>query len=42
MEALIEGMSEYYSANLAREVKKGLKENALDCKHNGGSPPLRI
>lgn len=42
MEAMLEGLSEYYSANLAREVKKGLKENALQCKHNGGTPPLRI
>ena len=42
MEAMLEGLSEYYSANLAREVKKGLNENALDCKHNGGIPPLRI
>lgn len=40
MEAMLEGLSEYYSANLAREVKKGLNENALDCKHNGGTPPL--
>ena len=42
MESMLEGLSEYYSANLAREVKKGLKENALNCKHNGGTPPLRI
>lgn len=42
MEAMLEGLSEYYSANLAREVKKGLNENALECKHNGGTPPLRI
>ena len=40
LEALLEGMSEYYSKNLAREVMKGLKENALNCKHTGGSPPL--
>lgn len=40
LEALLEGMSEYYSKNLAREVMKGLKENALQCKHTGGSPPL--
>ena len=40
MESVIEGMNEYYSANLSREVKKGLKENALVCKHNGGIPPL--
>lgn len=40
MEAVLEGMSEYYSRNLAREVIKGLKENALQCKHTGGQPPL--
>lgn len=40
MESVLEGMAEYYSANLAREVKKGLKENALNCLHNGGIPPL--
>ena len=33
-------MNEYYSLNLSREVKKGLKENALKCIHNGGIPPL--
>lgn len=40
LEALLEGMSEYYSRNLAREVMKGLQENALQCKHTGGQPPL--
>lgn len=40
LESLLEGMSEYYSKNLAREVMKGLTENALQCKHNGGQPPL--
>ena len=40
LESLLEGMNEYYSKNLAREVMKGLKENALQCKHTGGSPPL--
>ena len=40
MEAVLEGMSEYYSQNLAREVMKGLKETALQCKHTGGVPPL--
>ena len=40
MEAVLEGMAEYYSANLAREVQKGLKENALKCMHTGGQPPL--
>lgn len=40
LESVLEGMAEYYSANLAREVMKGLKETALQCKHTGGKPPL--
>ena len=40
LQSVIEGMNEFYSRNLAREVRKGLKENALHCKHTGGSPPL--
>ncbi len=40
MESILEGMAEYYSRNLAREVKKGLTENALKARHNGGIPPL--
>lgn len=40
LESVLEGMAEYYSANLAREVMKGLKENALQCKHTGGKPPF--
>lgn len=40
LESVLEGMAEYYSVNLAREVMKGLKENALQCKHTGGKPPF--
>ena len=40
MEAVLEGMSEYYSQNLAREVMKGMRETALQCRHTGGKPPL--
>ncbi len=40
LEAVIEGMSEYYSQNLARETMKGMIETALQCKHTGGKPPL--
>lgn len=40
LESVLEGMAEYYSKNLAREVRKGLNENALSAKHNGGIPPL--
>lgn len=40
LESAIESFAEYYSANLAREVMKGMKENALQAKHTGGTPPL--
>lgn len=40
LEAVLEGMSEYYSQNLAREVMKGMRETALQGKHTGGRPPL--
>ena len=40
LESVLEGMSEYYSKNLARETMKGLRETALQCKHTGGIPPL--
>lgn len=40
LESLLEGMAEYYSKNLAREVMKGMKETAYQCKHTGGLAPL--
>ena len=40
LEGLIESINEFYSANVARESMKGLRENALQCLHNGGSPGL--
>ncbi len=40
MEAMLEGMAEYYSKNLSREVMKGMNETALQCKHTGGCCPL--
>ena len=40
LESVLEGMAEYYSKNLAREVRKGLNENALSAMHNGGIAPL--
>ena len=36
MEAVLEGMAEYFSVELSQKVKRGQKENALKCKHNGG------
>ena len=35
LEALMEGMAEYYSANLSQQVKRGMEGNALRCHHNG-------
>jgi len=40
MESVLEGMAEYYSRNLSREVMKGMRETAYQCKHTGGVPPL--
>lgn len=41
MESVLEGMAEYYSRNLSREVmRKGLLPNAEKCIFNGGTPPL--
>lgn len=36
MEGILESMAEYYSLNLAKETMKGLRENAFQCKFNGG------
>lgn len=35
LEALLEGMAEYYSANLAQNVLRGMEGNARKCLHNG-------
>lgn len=40
LESVLEGLAEYYSKNLAREVMKGMHETALQAKHCGGTPPL--
>ena len=37
IEALFEGMAEYYSAELAQKINRGMTENALKCKYNGGT-----
>lgn len=38
LESLLEGLAEYYSAELSEKVIRGHKENALKCKYNGGTP----
>lgn len=40
LESMLEGMAEYYSANLSQNIRRGQRENALECKHVGGSIPL--
>jgi len=42
LESVLEGMAEYYSLNLAREVRKGMRENAEAGIHTGGRPPYGL
>lgn len=39
LEAVLEGMAEYYSADLAEKVTRGHTENALKCRFNGSIVP---
>ena len=41
LEAVLEGMAEYYSADLAEKVSRGMTENALKCRFNGDHPDVR-
>ena len=40
LESMLEGMAEYYSADLSEKVVRGMTENALKCKYNGGTKPI--
>jgi len=40
LESMLEGYAEYYSAELAEKVIRGMTENALKCKYNGAGVPL--
>ena len=40
LETMLEGMAEYYSVEIAEKVNRGMKENALKCKYNGGTLPI--
>ena len=40
LEGMLDSLNEYYSANLSRETKKGLRENVLKGRRNGGKPPI--
>ena len=40
LESVLEGYAEYYSAELSEKVIRGMTENALKCRYNGGSIPV--
>lgn len=40
LEAVLEGLAEYYSANLSRGIKRGMHETALKCQYTGGAYSL--
>ena len=40
LESMLEGYAEYYSAELAEKVKRGMTENALKGLWNGGQVPF--
>lgn len=39
LESVLEGYAEYYSADLSEKVVRGMTENALKSKYNGGTRP---
>lgn len=40
LEAVLEGMAEYFSKDLAEKVTSGMREVAMKCQTNGGLTPL--
>lgn len=40
LESVLEGYAEYFSADLSEKVIRGMTENALKCKYNGGALPI--
>lgn len=40
LESVLEGFAEYYSADLAEKVNRGMSENVLNKKCNGGTRPV--
>lgn len=38
MESMLEGLAEYYSAELSRKIKRGMEDNAAKCLCNGQIP----
>lgn len=42
LESVMEGLAEYYSANLSQNIRRGLEGNALKAKALGGTRPLGL
>ena len=42
LESVLEGMAEYYSADLSEKVIRGLTENAMKCKFNSDPIPFEF
>lgn len=40
LESLMEGLAEYYSAELAQKIQRGMTESAMKCKSTGGTRVL--
>lgn len=40
LESLMEGLAEYYSAELSQKIKRGMTESALKCQSTGAGRPL--
>lgn len=40
LESLMEGLAEYYSAELAQKIRRGMNESALKCQSTGPGCPL--
>ena len=40
LESVLEGYAEYFSADLSEKVVRGMTENVLKCKFNGGTLPI--
>ena len=40
LESVLEGYAEYYSADLSEKVVRGMTENVLKGKYNGGAVPI--
>ena len=43
LESVLEGYAEYYSADLSEKMySRGMTDNALKCKINGGMMPIGV